>query len=615
MTRSDIEPVSGELVDALLSFVAREGALDGTMLEGAWVVALAAGPDGAELRDNVLEYSNSAPDSRLLRRILGDVSSLPPDLQREQGDRLLTLMTAEPSAAAQLLASFDETPCENVSASLRAPLSARAKALASAQREDESPEDYERRNSEAITLFNCVDEMFTVLVEHDTKSQAELFFRATLGSGPIRRRDSIDEHLHGLTPVLREDLTADCVSMAGNATGSKAAAWLAALDPARAWSVKDGQGLLAAARAFAERVVAEQVDEADIAAFGHELARLRSEHDWPGTMMLEEMIASPEDLSYDQFEEKLRLVKPLLDVELVAPEQVADTRAVAATGELNREHAIEFAQDDPARFVAETFRDVLPMLETPTFETADEALGAATWLPQLDRARLLLLFDVAAKDRDLLARAPLSAETVCSYIEEHADALDFEIAAWVAHDPGDTAIHELISRYASRRPEPLLDALHALTATATAERRLTLAEPFLGSAPGRLLDALSFHDADQDAAVKILLERYRSASNNQGREQVLLLWRALRPTEPGPRRVLIEEVMIPMATLNREALDLVLREINLAIDPPKTKTRLRKALREGGQRFKREKQVRAKLEELGWSKSSGRFVRRDEDID
>jgi hypothetical protein len=73
--------------------------------------------------------------------------------------------------------------------------------------------------------------------------------------------------------------------------------------------------------------------------------------------------------------------------------------------------------------------------------------------------------------------------------------------------------------------------------------------------------------------------------------------------------------MIPMATLNGEALDLVLREIDLARQPPRTKGALRSALRTGGERFNRQKQVRAKLESLGWSKRSGRLRKHDVDVD
>ncbi len=258
---------------------------------------------------------------------------------------------------------------------------------------------------------------------------------------------------------------------------------------------------------------------------------------------------------------------------------------------------------------------MLGSVETPVFEDAWEAFRGGGWLPTREENRLRLIFATAAKVRSLVIDESLDVETVLSYIAAHDQALDEEIGEWVALDPGNAAIRQIIEAYAPRRPRALLDALARITADAEPQRRLALCKPFFDVRPDELLEALSFHRADQHAAADLLVARYKKATKNSEREQVLLLWRALRPTEDEPRRQLIKELMVPMATLNGEALDLVLREIDLARQPPRTKSALRTALREGGDRFKRKKQVRAKLESLGWSRRTGRLRYREVDVD
>ncbi|HEV7163022.1 MAG TPA: hypothetical protein VGN25_07195, partial [Solirubrobacteraceae bacterium] len=286
-----------------------------------------------------------------------------------------------------------------------------------------------------------------------------------------------------------------------------------------------------------------------------------------------------------------------------------------AADELRREHDPQFEHTEATRFVVETLTDVMGSAEAQDLEETWAALQTAGWLPALEAARLRLIVSVEGKRREIALDDVPDVATVLTYVAEHGEALNQVVAAWVGLDPGNAAIRQVIEAYGSRIPDVLLKALSTIAAGTEKRRTLELCKPFLDARPGRLLEALGFHEADQTAAAELLAQRYRDASKNSERDQVLLLWRALRPTEEEPRRLLIKDIMIPMATLNGEALDLVLREIDLARQPPRTKGALRSALRTGGERFHRQKQVRAKLESLGWSKRSGRLRKHDVDVD
>jgi hypothetical protein len=482
------------------------------------------------------------------------------------------------------------------------------------QAEDEEPESYEQRQAAATALVETNEAVLQGLLAREAITQAEAFATAMLESLGVPGRDAVERHLDALQPVGDPVLTASCLQMAELRQPDRRGRWLAALDPALSWSIDEGRGLLAVARQLGSCLIEDRA-LAEVDPIAHQLGRLRDGRSWSEHLGLEELVADPLALSFEQFEEKLRVAQPLLDLDLVEAAEVTRVRARIAAGELRREHDPQFDHADATRFVVETVSEILPSVQTSDLEEIWAALQAAGWLPALEATRLRLIVSVEGARREIALADMPDAGTVVAYIAEHGEALNQEVAAWLALDPGNAAIRKVIEAYGSGLPEPLLEALSAIAAGADGRRRLALSRPFLDRRPGRLLEALGFHEADQTAAAELLTQRYRDASKNSERDQVLLLWRALRPTEEEPRRLLIKHIMIPMATLNGEALDLVLREIDLARQPPRTKGALRSALRTGGERFNRQKQVRAKLESLGWSKRSGRLRKRDVDVD
>jgi hypothetical protein len=435
-----------------------------------------------------------------------------------------------------------------------------------------------------------------------------------LGSLGIPGRGAVEQRLTLMSPIRRSDLAAEFLRMAELRPSGRCRLWLDALDSVDAWS-DGGQQLLRVARKLGMRVGKDEVAEDDLVAISSALERLRANGEWPGKIDLDEVIGTSNDLTYDRFQGKLEMAQPLADLDLLDPAQLASARAAAAVRELRRAHDQAVDQQPAASFVIETLREVIESLDADAFENAWDAFKAEQWLPALEESRLLLIFTVTASHCGLSIEGTADLDTVQAYIATHGTDLDDEVGEWLALDPGNAEIREVIETYSPRHPTPMLDALRSISANASPKRRLELCRPHLDARPGKLLEALAFHEADQLQAAALLIELYGRASRNDAREQVLLLWRALRPTENEPRRQLIQKVMIPMATENGQALDYVLREIDLARDPPKTKSALRKALQEGGRRFKRERQVRSKLRDLGWAKRTGPLGLRQVDVD
>ena len=616
MSASELAPIGRELADPLLIYLRREGGLDDEMLEGTWVIALAAsGSAGRELLDEVLSRQNNGEDTPLLRRILDDLPRLPQTMQERQGIRLLTLMNADPQAAVERLEPLDEEHGARVIATACDPLIARARSLAGDQRDGEDAEAFQQRRQRAQKLADALDHVLDGLIERGVIAHAEALALVMLNSLGSPGRDSVEQRLDSLGPIDRTDLTEACLKMAETCPSEQGPPWLNALDPGDAWSIGDGERLLEVARELGIRAGKDEIVEPDLTSMTNALERLRGGHRWSQTLDLQEVIPAADDLRYDQFESKLQLVAPLLDLDLLDRKEIAGSRAIVAARELRRGYDPSLEHPDEAGFVLDTLSDVLETLQPEAFEDVWDAFQATAWITGLDRARLLLMFTLAAERRGLSVSDTADIDTVQAYIATHGADLDEEIGQWLALDPGNESIHKVLDAYAPRLPAPMLHALREISAGADPQRRLQLCTPLLDTRPGELLEALGFPEADQQAAAELLIKRYRKASKNEQREQVLLLWRALRPTHAEARRRLIQEVMIPMATENGKALDYVLREIDLARDPPRTKNALRAALREGAKKFKREKQVRTKLEDLGWVKRSGRFGLRLVDID
>jgi hypothetical protein len=614
---ADIARVGREIADALLSYSELEGGLDSEMLEGAWEVGLATpGPAGEAVLREVLQRSGDESDGPLLRRTLESADELPPAMTGRLGTRFATLFLAEPPAAGGLLSRLSEGSALSLIEQAEGTLKKRFGELAADRGETEDDEAFARRHTEAEEILSSAGVALDASAPGETpvaEALAAMFLRAF----GMRGRDVVQERLPRLLPVQTDVLTRVSLETAARRRLSDRLPWLEALQESQAWRIRNGRGLVDVAKKLWSEVGSDTADPSEVAAIAAELERLRSHREWPETLVLADVMPDPSALSVEEFQNKLLQIQPLAAIDLVPTEEIAAAKMSAAVAEMRRPHSPAGDYTAAVEFIRETLNEVAPAASAEALGDAWDALEHETWLPGADKHRLHIFLSSIARDKGVEAVEPLSAVAIVSFINEDGVAIAAEVAQWIRDDPGDDAIWDVLRAYEPVTPVEILTAVGVVADEASEERRLELARPALGLPilDERLLDALRFHGADQDAAAALLIDRYKSATNNRDRERVLLLWRALRPSEDEPRKRLIKQVMLPMATLNGEALDLILRELELARQPPRgTKGAVRNALREGGRKFDRKGQVRRRLEDLGWSRRVGTIKRRDEDV-
>jgi Cdc6-like AAA superfamily ATPase len=289
----------------------------------------------------------------------------------------------------------------------------------------------------------------------------------------------------------------------------------------------------------------------------------------------------------------------VLDANLASTLTVSRVGQIAAT-----ELAPTLAPTEQSEQLANVMQRVVNEADHDSLADCVQAVRDSPWLASPSRELMRVLLDNALPSA--LRDGPLGARELTSLHDEHGPMANTVIAAWLAGakplvtqalsvlrpwiaDPAPSEIREALRSYAAAlEPEQLTELALALTAGA------------LKRHPTReLLADIRYEDAEETMIGAAIVELAGKASNHEARVALFDLWAALKPVDPGVRRMLISGMMIPIASNGQGAYDLVRSRLKLAADPPHgTKQQLVDRLLAVAPDEKRRKQMQTRMEEL-----------------
>jgi KAP family P-loop domain len=606
-------PVAGGLADALESYSAITGGMEEGMLRGAWEIGLAATPQAGRVLGEVL--ASRSADDRLDQRIIASSDQIASARNREKAGELLAhFLTQDAEATARALIDAPTRGAELVQAA--APhIQAEYRALGKSG-EEETEEARAAREEGAEALRTSLVHVAVTLEESGIRDTAEAVVSALLGFSDLASRNAVaDQLLSTFAPVRSDGLTAAVLRAASFRRAPNMAVWLAAIEPDRAMKVDEGAAVRSVANSLWQRLPSGPTSD-DVKACLDALQRLRGERPWD-RLDVELKIPATEDGDFSVVQRYFSNVEAFANAGVVDRTVVVEMRRSVVIEYLTNPLAAEH-HDGAAAFLHEQLDKVAEQLGEHDLREIWELLNQQEWLPAEVAVRMRLAISATLLSDGANLEGGPTAEEVSEYIRTHGVSVSSEVARWLlAARPGKADLWAVIEASRPQIPPSVRSAVKEIAQELSPSARLDLARPLLDESPidETLLDDLAFNEADMEDAAALIIDRYGEASNNQDRIQVLRIWKALRPADRGVRRRLIRAVLIPMAGENREALEIVLRELDLAREPPYgTLTDLRDSLREAGQRVSRAKEVTRRLEQMGWIERRGRLRRGHRDV-
>jgi hypothetical protein len=260
----------------------------------------------------------------------------------------------------------------------------------------------------------------------------------------------------------------------------------------------------------------------------------------------------------------LRAVEDLITTGALKPGVIAAKEAEDLPTTLRADLAV-LAQDDPlVVYVSAAAPDSLagwarPGItgEPPSSEQAAalvKALYESPWLPEpVATALPLLARALASADDNELPSIP-SAQDIAALRDEHGDSVDSAVAAWIrlADPSAEDLLVSVRSALSSSQPDSgLVTALGERARELTPKDRLTLVEGFLRDpdlpAPTTaVLRAAGSQDVPDVDIARVLVARQAEATNEARRRLLLDAWERSGIESNGARRLLIEQVLIPL---------------------------------------------------------------------
>lgn len=255
----------------------------------------------------------------------------------------------------------------------------------------------------------------------------------------------------------------------------------------------------------------------------------------------------------------------------------------APIAEADRGPSLQSYLDD---WIPHAFADAIAS-QGPTDLAVDlmTALTEEGWMRPFDRLRLLLLSLERANPgmsafRQLLPDANTVNELVDSYAENSARLLEL----WLQLTSVTAAEARTLLKTAQKAQALTTEvaaAFQGTTRTFTKEDRVAFAEAFLpqrstSPPPHNLITAIGLASAPEDGIAELLVDRYKSSTNNMMRTVVLELWAAASISGEAERIELFNSIAIPMLQLksaggtNAEAVRTLLKAMPRLGAPPRT---------------------------------------------
>jgi hypothetical protein len=256
-------------------------------------------------------------------------------------------------------------------------------------------------------------------------------------------------------------------------------------------------------------------------------------------------------------------------------------------------------------------------------DASDEArdnLGTAVqespWFPSPNKETLILASHLGSGE----VESPFSPTEIQQLVAQHVSQFSLGLATWISsfHSTAQEVGLALRPLAQTDLPSAVSQALsdRGFTPEERAELLLPALDDLLQVPPDeRFCKALGISEADPAITVDRLIDLYGEAGSNPQRESILEVWKWLNLPDKAPeRKRLIVDVAIPMAHQNKQALDLVLKYLQLCVPPPRgTKGLLQKTLRERARGKDQEKRVDRAMLDADLTRRTGFLGRGRED--
>jgi hypothetical protein len=192
--------------------------------------------------------------------------------------------------------------------------------------------------------------------------------------------------------------------------------------------------------------------------------------------------------------------------------------------------------------------------------------SSGCWIESPLRQQLML--EVAsAMEKEV--SSPLSTDQVVDLVDDYGRAAAAAAAIWISKfSPKPDGVVKVVAPYASMPPQEIAAALRTYTRYRGGAVRAQVAEPLIVQA-ARLrtspdtLKAARADAADEPPLVAALVELADGANNSGDRAIVFDLWQAVQLKEVASWQTMIAKVMLPMASKNPTAFDLVRSRLGL----------------------------------------------------
>jgi len=219
--------------------------------------------------------------------------------------------------------------------------------------------------------------------------------------------------------------------------------------------------------------------------------------------------------------------------------------------------------------------------------------------------------------------SPYGEDEIVDLSKTHGTWFDEGLGIWIeGFKPIPASVGRAIAPLsADGLPEPVATALSQCFRDASPAERTDLALPALGELLERppskaFLKEIGIKEADPAAVMDLFATLYGRAGNNPQREVILEISEALGPLPDSVRKQLITEIVIPMAHQGKEALDIVIKYLDVCLPPPRgTLQNLRKTLRERAKGKQQKNKVDKALLDANLIRRSGLLGRGRKDIE
>jgi Cdc6-like AAA superfamily ATPase len=258
----------------------------------------------------------------------------------------------------------------------------------------------------------------------------------------------------------------------------------------------------------------------------------------------------------------------VLDAKLASTLTVSRVEQIAA-----KEPAPELATTERSERLANVLQNAVNEADHESLIDCVQAVRDSPWLAAPSRELMRVLLDNALPPA--LRNNDLGARELTALREECGALADVVIATWLrgAQPPVTQVLVVLKPWISERAPNEIREALRSyavvLEPQQLTELAVTLTTDALKRHPTReLLADVRYADANETTVSAAIINLAVGSSNHSARVVLFDLWEALKPVEPGVRKALLFEVMIPIASQGQGAYDLVRSRLKLAADPP-----------------------------------------------